>query len=65
MIPVRQRAFCAERCGRRTSIATNTLKDDVAGVPADGCGGSFKDDRFKAFYIMGSGPGQGFRRRAR
>ena len=57
--PVRQRAFCA---GLRTKdfYCDNTLKDDVAGVPAEDAGGSFKDGRFKAFYIMGSGPGQGF-----
>ena len=32
----------------------------LAGVPAQDAGQSFKDERIKAFYIMGSGPGQGF-----
>jgi predicted dienelactone hydrolase len=57
--PVRQRAFCAD-LRRKDFYCDNTLKDDVAGVPARDAGGSFKDGRFKAFYIMGSGPGQGF-----
>lgn len=57
--PVRQRAFCAD-LRRKDFYCDNTLKDDVTGVPAGDAGGSFKDSRFKAFYIMGSGPGQGF-----
>jgi len=57
--PVRQRAFCAD-LRRKDFYCDNTLKDDVAGVPAGDAGGSLKDGRFKAFYIMGSGPGQGF-----
>ena len=37
-----------------------TLKDDIAGVSAKDAGESYRDARIKAFYIMASGPGQGF-----
>jgi predicted dienelactone hydrolase len=57
--PARQRAFC-ERAQKRDFYCEGTLKDDVAGVPAQDAGGSFRDTRIKAFYIMGAGPGQGF-----
>jgi predicted dienelactone hydrolase len=57
--PARQRAFC-QNVERKDFYCENTLKDDIAGVPAADAGDSFRDDRFKAFYIMGSGPGQGF-----
>jgi predicted dienelactone hydrolase len=57
--PVRQRAFC-QSVQQKDFYCENTLQDDIAGVSATDAGNSFKDDRFKAFYIMGSGPGQGF-----
>src|SRR5262249_17207869 len=57
--PIRQRAFC-QSVGRKDFYCKNTLKDDIAGVPVADAEDSFRDDRFKAFYIMGSGPGQGF-----
>jgi predicted dienelactone hydrolase len=57
--PARQRAFC-DNARKKDFYCDATLKDDVAGVPAKDAGDSFEDDRIKAFYIMGSGPGQGF-----
>ena len=57
--PARQRAFCEKR-RTKDFYCEDTLKDDIAGVPRGDAGGSFKDGRIKAFYIMGSGPGQGF-----
>jgi predicted dienelactone hydrolase len=57
--PARQRAFC-ERAQKRDLYCAGTLKDNIAGVPTNDAGDSFRDDRIKAFYIMGSGPGQGF-----
>jgi predicted dienelactone hydrolase len=57
--PDRQRAFC-QRMERKDFYCENTLKDDIGGLAATDAGDSFKDDRFKAFYIMASGPGQGF-----
>jgi predicted dienelactone hydrolase len=57
--PVGQRAFCAN-ARTKDVYCDGALKDDVAGVPAQDAGGSFKDGRIKAFYIMASGPGQGF-----
>jgi predicted dienelactone hydrolase len=57
--PARQRAFCAD-ARHKDFYCEGTLKDDVTNVPSSDAGGSFRDDRLKAFYIMGSGPGQGF-----
>src|SRR5215831_7205116 len=57
--PVRQRGFC-QSVEKKDFYCEGTLKDDITGVPAQDAGESFKDARFKAFYIMGSGPGQGF-----
>ncbi len=57
--PARQRAFC-EKAQKKDFYCDATLKDDIAGVPAQDGGDSFRDDRIKAFYIMASGPGQGF-----
>jgi predicted dienelactone hydrolase len=57
--PARQRAFC-EKAQKKDFYCDGTLKDDIAGVPAKDAGDSFRDGRIKAFYIMGSGPGQGF-----
>jgi predicted dienelactone hydrolase len=57
--PARQRAFC-RNAERKDFYCENTLKDDIAGVPVADAEDSFRDVRIKAFYIMGSGPGQGF-----
>ncbi len=57
--PARQRAFC-DNARKKDFYCDGTLKDDVVGVPAKDAGDSFEDGRIKAFYIMGSGPGQGF-----
>jgi predicted dienelactone hydrolase len=57
--PLGQRAFC-ESSAKRDFYCENTLKDDVSQVPAADAGGSFQDARIRAYYIMGSGPGQGF-----
>ena len=57
--PARQRAFC-QNAEKKDFYCEGTLKDDIAGVPAQDAEESFKDTRIKAFYIMGSGPGQGF-----
>jgi predicted dienelactone hydrolase len=57
--PARQRAFC-QSLEPKDFYCENTLEDDIAGVPAVDAGDQFKDSRIKAFYIMGSGPGQGF-----
>jgi predicted dienelactone hydrolase len=57
--PVRQRAFC-ETSPKRDFYCDGTLKDDISGVHTTDATGSFKDARFKAFYIMATGPGQGF-----
>jgi predicted dienelactone hydrolase len=57
--PARQRAFC-EHARTRDVYCAGTLKDDVAGMRATDAGGSYRDDRIKALYVMASGPGQGF-----
>ena len=57
--PAKQRAFC-EQAQKKDFYCDGTLKDNIADVPAAGAGESFKDPRIKAFYGMGSGPGQGF-----
>jgi predicted dienelactone hydrolase len=57
--PVRQRAYC-RNAEPKDVYCEGTLKDDVAAVPTQDAEGSFGDARIKAFYIMGSGPGQGF-----
>jgi predicted dienelactone hydrolase len=57
--PIRQRNYC-RNAERKDFYCENTLKDDIAAVPATDAGDSFRDSRIKAFYIMGSGPGQGF-----
>ena len=54
-----QRAFCAN-ARKKDFYCDQVLKDDVASVPALDAGYSFRDGRIKAFYIMASGPGQGF-----
>ncbi|MBI3198941.1 MAG: hypothetical protein HYZ40_15825 [Rhodospirillales bacterium] len=57
--PVRQRTFC-DKAPKKDFYCDGTLKDDIAGVAAQDAGDSFRDGRIKAFYIMASGPGQGF-----
>lgn len=57
--PARQRSFCAQAAPRDFYCA-GTLQDDTSRVSAADAGDSFRDGRFRAFYIMGSGPGQGF-----
>jgi len=57
--PARQRAFC-ETSPKRDFYCDGTLKDDITGVQTSDATGSFKDIRFKAFYLMATGPGQGF-----
>jgi predicted dienelactone hydrolase len=57
--PAQQRAFC-KNAAKRDFYCEGSLKDDVAGVPAQDAGASYKDLRIKAFYVMASGPGQGF-----
>jgi predicted dienelactone hydrolase len=57
--PARQRSFC-QTASSKDFYCEGTLKDDIANVPAADAGGSYRDARIRAFYIMGSGPGQGF-----
>ena len=57
--PARQRAFC-ETSVTKDFYCDGTLKDDMSRVPAADADRSFHDARIKAYYIMGSGPGQGF-----
>lgn len=57
--PARQRAFCAAAVVKDFYCEV-TLEDDVAALPVEDAGNSFADGRIRAFYIMGSGPGQGF-----
>jgi predicted dienelactone hydrolase len=57
--PAQQRAFC-QHMTPKDFYCDGTLKDDVKDVSAIDAGESFKDERIKAFYIMASGPGQGF-----
>lgn len=57
--PMRQRAFC-ENSAKKDFYCENTLKDDVSRVQAADADRSFQDARIRAYYIMGSGPGQGF-----
>src|SRR5712664_2292953 len=57
--PGQQRTFC-EKVLKKDFYCDGTLKDDIAGVSAKDAGESFRDARIKAFYIMASGPGQGF-----
>ena len=57
--PLAQRTFC-ERSPAKDFYCDGTLKDDITGIPMADAAESFKDTRFKAFYIMATGPGQGF-----
>ncbi|CAN7738105.1 hypothetical protein LJR220_001999 [Bradyrhizobium sp. LjRoot220] len=57
--PAAQKEFC-EKSTTKDFYCDGTLKDDIAGIPTADATNSFKDRRVKAFYIMASGPGQGF-----
>jgi predicted dienelactone hydrolase len=57
--PAAQRAFC-EHSVKRDFYCEGTLKDDVSQLPAEDAGASYRDARIRAFYVMASGPGQGF-----
>ena len=57
--PARQRKFC-EGAGKKDPYCDGTLKDDIARIPANDAGDTYKDSRFQAFYIMASGPAPGF-----
>jgi predicted dienelactone hydrolase len=57
--PARQRGHC-EAAPTKDFYCDGTLKDDIAGVQTNDAAGSFKDVRFRAFYLMAAGPGQGF-----
>ncbi|MGQ0681143.1 alpha/beta hydrolase family protein [Bradyrhizobium sp.] len=57
--PQIQRESCM-RMARPDPYCESTLKDDINGVAVSDARDSFRDSRFKAYYIMASGPGQGF-----
>lgn len=57
--PTQQRAYCKKQ-PTKDFYCDGTLNDDVSAIPAKDAADSFRDPRIKAFYIMGSGPGQGF-----
>jgi predicted dienelactone hydrolase len=57
--PIRQRTFC-ENSAKKDFYCDNMLKDDVSRLQAADADRSFQDARIRAYYIMGSGPGQGF-----
>jgi len=57
--PGQQRTFC-EKSLKKDLYCDATLKDDIAGLVAKDAAGTFRDPRIKAFYVMASGPGQGF-----
>jgi predicted dienelactone hydrolase len=57
--PARQRDYCA-KLARKDFYCETILKDDVAGVPVQDAAQSFRDPRIRAFYVMGTGPSQGF-----
>jgi predicted dienelactone hydrolase len=57
--PAVQRAFCG-KLATKDFYCDATLKDDVGGIKTSDAAESFGDGRFKAFYLMATGPGQGF-----
>ncbi len=57
--PVRQRAFC-DKAAKKDFYCDGTLKDDISSVQAADAEESVRDARIKAYYIMATGPGQGF-----
>jgi predicted dienelactone hydrolase len=57
--PERQRRFClAHR--QEDLYCRGSVEDDPAGVDASDAGRSYRDERLRAFYVMASGPAQGF-----
>lgn len=57
--PARQRSHCSQMA-QKDFYCTGTLADDVTQLSDANGGSSFKDGRIKAFYVMATGPGQGF-----
>ena len=57
--PAAQRTFC-EKSPAKDFYCEGTLKDDIDGIKTSDAAESFRDSRFKAFYLMATGPGQGF-----
>lgn len=57
--PARQRAWC-EAHPASDLYCKGTLKDDISAIPIGDAGASYRDARIKAYYIMASGPAQGF-----
>lgn len=57
--PQVQREFCTSMA-KRDLYCEGILTDDISGVAVSDGRDFFRDSRFKAFYIMASGPGQGF-----
>ena len=57
--PAAQREFC-RKAPAKDFYCDGTLKDDIAGIATEDAANSFRDTRLKAFYIMASGPAQGF-----
>ena len=57
--PAAQRVAC-EKSTQKDFYCDGTLKDDIRGIHTADAAESFKDARFKAFYIMAAGPAPGF-----
>ncbi|MEO5672038.1 MAG: dienelactone hydrolase family protein [Ramlibacter sp.] len=57
--PAVQRAWC-KAAARKDPYCESTLQDAVGGISTADASVSYKDARFKAFYIMATGPAQGF-----
>jgi predicted dienelactone hydrolase len=57
--PQVQRQSCTGMA-KRDLYCESALRDDIGGVAASDGRDSFRDSRLRAFYIMASGPGQGF-----
>ena len=57
--PALQREAC-RKAARKDFFCEGILKDEIKGIRTADAAESFKDTRFKAFYIMASGPATGF-----
>ncbi|MBI2769447.1 MAG: hypothetical protein HYX47_07485 [Burkholderiales bacterium] len=57
--PAVQREAC-RKSPKKDVYCDGMLKDDTKGIAAADAAESFNDSRFKAFYIMASGPAAGF-----
>ena len=55
--PALQKAYCDQAAQKDYYCAA---REDVSAIPAGDAANSYRDARIKAFYIMASGPGQGF-----